>query len=103
MFRTALTFMALAVIGLCPGCSKPEYDTATPQAALDSMYKMIEDGRPELLGSMAYIEPRSITFDDGVTESSAIGNVTDKAGDMLGRLFRVAKKLLNLLDGHAPL
>ena len=80
------------VAGLC-SCSKPQYDTSSPQAALDSMYAMIEDGRPEMLGSLVYIQPRDISYDDGVTEASAIDNVTEKAGDMFGRLFRVAKKI----------
>src|SRR5438477_6384411 len=94
--RALAKFTMIAAVGaVLSACSKPQYDTSTPQAALDSMYKMIADGRPEQLGTLVYIEPRPLTFDDGVTEKSAIQNVTDKAGDMLGRLFGVAKKLRN--------
>src|SRR5262245_31781265 len=75
------------------GCAKPEYDASTPQSALDSMHKMITDGRPEMLAQMVHIDARSITYADGVTEASAIDEVTHKTGDMLGRLYRVARKL----------
>jgi hypothetical protein len=75
------------------GCKPPVYDRSSPQAALDSMYKMIADGRPELIGQCIYIEPRDISYSDGVTEASAIQNVTDKAGQMIGQLYRVALKL----------
>lgn len=92
--RILCCVLACCVMGFgLPSCSKPQYDTSSPQAALDSMYKIIEESRPELLGSLVYIQPRSITFDDGVTEASAIDNVTEKSGDMFGSLFRVAKKL----------
>src|SRR5262245_52707312 len=73
----SLLLCAICSFSIC-GCSKPEYDTSTPDAALDSMYRMIADGRPELLGTLVYIPARDITFDDGVTEASAILNVTEK-------------------------
>jgi hypothetical protein len=79
--------------GTLAGCSKPEYDTASPQAALDSMYQMIADGRADMLADMIHIEPRDIAYDDGVTEASAIQDVKTKAGEMLGQLYRVANKL----------
>ena len=88
----AAALIAALSTALC-GCSKPQYDTSSPQSALDSMYQMIADGHPEMLSHMLYIEPRDITYSDGVTEASAIENVTDKAGDMLGQLYRVAQKL----------
>lgn len=94
--RSSRTVMAAGLAlaaALLGGCSKPQYDTSTPQAALDSMYQMIADKRSDMLGEMIYIQPRDITFSDGVTEASAIGNVIDKTGDMLGRLYRVAEKL----------
>lgn len=78
---------------LMGGCSDPAYDASTPQAALDSMCQMIVDGRPEMLGGMLHIEARDITFADGVTEASAIADVTKEAGEMLGQLYRVAGKL----------
>ena len=57
------------------------------------MYKMIADGHPELIGQCIHIEPRELAFSDGVTEASAIQDVTDKAGAMIGQLYRVARKL----------
>lgn len=78
---------------LLGGCSDPTYDTGSPQAAIDSMQQMVEDGRPELLPTLIYIEPRDITFDDGVTEASAIEDVRAKLSDMLAQLWRVATKL----------
>jgi hypothetical protein len=89
-----LSFVLLLVVPtVLVSCSKPQYDDSSPQSALDSMYKMIEDNRPEQLGTLVYIQPRQITYEDGVTEASAIDNVTEKAGDMLGRMIRVAKKI----------
>lgn len=78
---------------LLTGCSDPTYDTSTPQAAVDSMQKMVEDGRPDMLPTLIYIEPRDITFDDGVTEASAIEDVRAKLSDMLAQLWRVTQKL----------
>ena len=57
------------------------------------MHQMIVDGHPELLKNLVHIEAREISYSDGVTEASAIQNVIDKAGDMLGQLYRVARKL----------
>jgi len=75
------------------GCSKPAYDTSTPEKALEAVRQMLSDGRPELLPTMIDIPARSVTFDDGVTEASAIGEVKGKAGDMLARLWRVSRKI----------
>ena len=86
----------LASVGaaaLLVGCSKPEYDTSTPEKALQAVQKMLADGRPELLPTMIDIPARDVTFDDGVTEASAIGEVKGKAGDMLARLWRVSRKI----------
>jgi hypothetical protein len=92
-FRATLGCVATAAAILLGGCSDPEYDTGTPTATLDAMTKMIADGRPDLLPTLIEIEARDITFDDGVTEASAIGDVKAKLGDLLGRLWRVSKKL----------
>lgn len=82
---------------LCPlllaGCSDPVYDTASPQAAVSSARRMIEDGRPDLLPTLIHLQPREIEFEDGVTEASAIDDVRGKAGEMLGQLWEVAGKL----------
>ena len=75
------------------GCAKPVYDTATPEALLDSIQKAVKDGRPEDLPQFIEISARDITFDDGVTEASAIGDVKGKLSDMLGQLGRVSRKL----------
>ena len=92
--RAVHLFMAIAIgTASLGGCGKPRYDASSPQAALDSMYKMIADGHPEMLGGMIHIQSRDVTFADGVTEASAIQNVIDKTGDMLGQLYRVASKV----------
>ena len=91
--RSPNPLLALVLFLVLSGCSRPEYDTSTPQRALDSMEKMIEDGRPERLVELIYIEPRDIEFEDGVTEESAIGEVRAKLSDMIAQLWRVALKL----------
>ncbi len=85
----------LAAVLSAGGCSDPVYPTATPEVTLDSMQKMIADGRPDLLPTLIEIKARDVAFDDGVTEASAIGDVKTKLGDMLGRLWRVSTKLKN--------
>lgn len=75
------------------GCRKPKYDTSTPQKAVEAMEAMVRDGRPELLPTLLYVEPRDVTYADGVTEASAIEDVKRKAGDMLGRLWRVSRAI----------
>ena len=82
------------------GCERPAYDASTPQAALDSMYQMIKDGHADQLDELIHIEPRDITYDDGVTEASAIAEVIDKAGDMLGQLYGVAETLRAKFPGE---
>lgn len=84
---------ALLAVALLGGCEGPEYDTSTPQRALDSMQAMIEDGRPERLTELIYLEPRDIVFEDGVTEASAVEEVRAKLGEMLAQLWRVALEL----------
>ncbi|MSR69160.1 MAG: hypothetical protein EXS17_02295 [Phycisphaerales bacterium] len=54
---------------------------------------MIEEGHPEGLPQMIEIKARDVTFDDGVTEASAIENVKDKMAQMIGQLWRVSKKI----------
>lgn len=92
MNRSALSIGSALLAGLC-GCSKPAYDTSTPQKAIDAAQKMVVDGHPELLPTLIEIPARDITFADGVTEASAIGEVKGKAGDMIGQLWRVSNKL----------
>ena len=75
------------------GCKKNGDDTSTPQKALDAIQRMIEEGRPQDLPKMIEIKSRDVTFEDGVTEASAIQNVKDKMGDMLAQLWRVSKKV----------
>jgi hypothetical protein len=90
--RVAIAIVLLATCAL-GGCSDPDYDTSTPERALDAAEKMVRDGRPDLLPTLIEIEARDLVFDDGVTEASAIGDVKEKLGDMLGRLWRVSQKL----------
>ncbi len=92
MIHPTLLIGAVLLGGLC-GCSKPAYDTSTPQKANEAAQKMVVDGHPELLPTLIEISARDITFADGVTEASAIGEVQGKAGDMLAQLWRVSTKL----------
>ena len=91
--RTASWSGLTAAFLVLGGCADPTYDTSTPQATLDSMQSMLEEERPELLPELLYVEPRDITFEDGVTEASAIEDVRAKLSDMLAQLWRVARKL----------
>ena len=88
-----LIFLLPAATLLLAGCERPEYDTSTPDALLDSVQRAVKDGRPEDLPQFIEIAARDITFDDGVTEASAIGDVKGKLSDMLGQLGRVSSKL----------
>lgn len=92
---TRLVILALTIVATClGGCSKPEYDLSTPDRAIDSLYQMIVDNRADEMIKLIHIEPREeMVFDDGVTEASAIEEVRTKTGEMLGTLFRVARKL----------
>ena len=85
--------LALAASLALGGCRKPRYDTSTPEAAVDSMARMVKEGRVEMLPTMLFVEARDVEFADGVTEASAIEDVKGKAGDMLARLWRVSTKL----------
>ena len=91
--RTALLALGLPVAAMLGGCSDPTYDTATPEALLNSMQRAVKDGRYEDLPGFIEISARDIEFADGVTEESAIGDVKKKLSDMLGQLGRVSRKL----------
>lgn len=84
--------MILLALALA-GCGGQKEDTSTPQRALDAITRMIEEGHPENLPQMIEIKARDITFDDGVTEASAIQNVKDKMSQMIAQLWRVSKKI----------
>ena len=92
-FRAAWIPALAAIAVTLGGCSDPVYDTATPEALLDSVQKAVRDGRPEDLPQFIEIAARDIAFDDGVTEASAIGDVKRKLSDMLGQLGRVSRKI----------
>lgn len=85
---------------LSAGCEQAEYDQSSPDAAIDSMQKMVEDGRPERLVDLLHIEARDLSFDDGVTERSAIDDVKQKTGDLLAQLYRVSRKLNDRFPGE---
>ena len=72
---------------------KPAYDTSTPEAMLASLQQAIQEGHPEIIPQLIDLPARDITFADGVTEASAIGEVKGKAGDMLAQLWRITEKL----------
>lgn len=74
-------------------CKRPAFDTGTPEAALDAAVAMVGQGQARQLPDLIEIEARDVTFEDGVTEASAIAEVKGKAGDMLARLLRVADGL----------
>jgi len=96
-----LALLPLLLVALaCGGCADPEYDTSTPQRAVDAARKMIDDGRPDLLPRLIHLEAREIEFDDGVTEASAIEDVRIKMGEMLTQLWRVAGKLRSRYPGE---
>ncbi len=88
------TFSSIAICAFFAlGCSHKGDDTSTPQKALDAIQRMIEEGRPQDLPNMIDMKARDVTFEDGVTEASAIKNVKDKMGEMLAQLWRVSKKV----------
>ncbi len=87
--------MLLSVTLALQGCGGGSEDTSTPQKALDAITRMIEEGHPEKLPAMIEIKARDVTFDDGVTEASAIENVKEKMSQMIGQLWRVSKKIKN--------
>lgn len=92
--RTAA--IVVIVVSLSPallGCGGKSEDTSTPQKALDAIARMIEEGHPENLPQMIDVNARDVTFDDGVTEASAIQNVKDKMSQMIAQLWRVSKKI----------
>ncbi len=81
------------VLGAALGCKKPKFNTSTPEDMLDAATEMVAQNHAEYLPTLLDIPARDITFDDGVTEASAIDEVKLKAGDMLARLVRVAGEL----------
>ncbi len=87
--RIAIGLLLIALIG----CGRPEYDASTPDAAMDSAQMMVEDGNADLLVTLIHIEPRDISFEDGVTEASAISDVKSKLAELLGRLWTVGTLL----------
>lgn len=60
---------------------------------LDAATQMVTRNHAEYLPTLLEIPARDVTFDDGVTEASAIAEVKAKAGDMFACLFRVAAAL----------
>ena len=80
----------LCVMAAVLGCKKPKFNTNTPEDMLDAATEMVTKNHAEYLPTLIEIPARDVTFDDGVTEASAISEVKAKAGDMLARLVRVA-------------
>ena len=83
----------MCVLAATLGCKKPKYNTSTPEDMLDAATEMVTKNHAEYLPTLLEIPARDVTFDDGVTEASAILEVKTKTGDMLARLFRVAAQL----------
>ena len=65
---------------------------------MDAATEMVTKNHAEYLPTLLEIPARDVTFDDGVTEASAILEVKAKTGDMLARLFRVAEQLRDRID-----
>ena len=97
VFRASAILLLVALAG----CGKPAYDTTTPDATLDSAVAMVRDGCIERLPDLIEIPARDVTFDDGVTEASAIAEVKMKAGSMLARALRTADALRKRFPGEA--
>lgn len=96
--RAVVAFAVVAVVTAvaAAGCSRKnvgDYDTGSPDAALEAIRMMVRDGRVDLLPQMIDLEARDVTFEDGVTEASAIADVKGKAGEMLARLWRVSTRI----------
>jgi len=91
--RAQLIPILACVLGAAVGCKKPKFNTSTPEDMLDAATEMVAKNHAEYLPTLLDIPARDITFDDGVTEASAIDEVKLKAGDMLARLVRVAGEL----------
>ncbi len=85
--------IVMCVLAATLGCKKPKYNTSTPEDMLDAATEMVTKNHAEYLPTLLEIPARDVTFDDGVTEASAIEEVKTKAGDMLARLVRVAGEL----------
>lgn len=86
---------ALVAFGLLAGCggSDLDYDTSTPEAVLDSARLMVENGDADRLPELVQLDARDITYEDGVTEASAIAEVKGKLAELLGRMWRVGEAL----------
>jgi hypothetical protein len=86
--------VGLATIGLagCGGSDLP-YDTSTPEAVIESARLMVENGDADRLPELIHIDARDITYEDGVTEASAIAEVKGKLSELLGRMWRVGEVL----------
>lgn len=86
------SIVVCVVCGLT-GCSDPTYDRSTPDAAINAAMTMVEDGRPDLLPSLLYLPARDLTYEDGVTEESAIEDVREKTRDLLEQMHRISEKI----------
>ena len=91
--RLHLIPILACVLGAALGCKKPKFNTSTPEDMLDAATEMVVKNQAQYLPTLLDIPARDVTFDDGVTEASAIEEVKTKAGDMLARLVRVAGEL----------
>ena len=91
--RLHLIPVLACVLGAVLGCKKPKFNTSTPEDMLDAATEMVVKNQAQYLPTLLDIPARDVTFDDGVTEASAIDEVKTKAGDMLARLVRVAGEL----------
>ncbi|MEE2896140.1 MAG: hypothetical protein VX726_10425 [Planctomycetota bacterium] len=87
------TTLGLLATLLLSGCGRQDYDTSTPESVLASARLMIENGDADRLPELMHFDARDITFEDGVTEASAIEDVKGKLAELLGRLWTIGEEL----------
>jgi hypothetical protein len=84
--------IGLATLAGCGGSDLP-YDTSSPEAVVESARLMVRNGDADRLPELIELDARDITFEDGVTEASAIAEVKAKLAELLGRMWRVGEAL----------
>lgn len=93
--RVGSGLLAGLLVGGLAGCGDGDldYDTSSPEAVLDSARLMVENGDARLLPELVQLDARDITYEDGVTEASAIAEVKAKLSELLGRMWLVGEAL----------
>ena len=97
-----MRMICLAIFGvvLLSGCGSPEYDLSTPEAAINSAQQMVKNGDADRLVELIHLPPRDISFEDGVTEASAIEDVKGKLSQLLLRMWTIGSLLNEQFPGE---